>query len=87
VISFRLSEAARVSVRIERRLKNRRGKRRYRRAGTFTRRSRAGANRIRFSGRIGRRKLKPGSYRLTLTPTDAAGNRGKPRRLSFRVVR
>ncbi len=87
VISFRLSEAARVSVRIERRLRNRRGRRRYKRAGTFTRRARAGANRTRFSGRIGRRKLKPGSYRLTLTPTDAAGNRGKPRRLSFGIVR
>ncbi len=87
ILSFRLSEVARISVRIERRLRNRRGRRRYKRAGTFTRRARAGANRIRFSGRIGRRKLKPGSYRLTLTPTDAAGNRGKPRRLSFRIVR
>jgi plastocyanin len=33
------------------------------------------------------RGLKAGSYRATLTPTDAAGNRGKPAKASFRVSR
>jgi hypothetical protein len=31
--------------------------------------------------------LKPGSYRLTLVATDAAGNASKPKRLTFKVVR
>jgi hypothetical protein len=106
VLSYRLSEAARVTLRIERKLKGRRVRSRgrircvkrtrrnarrrctlYRRVAILTRASKAGLNRIAFSGRVGGRKLRPGSYRLTLTPTDAAGNRGTPRRLSFRVVR
>jgi DNA-binding beta-propeller fold protein YncE len=45
----------------------------------------AGANAIRFSGRIGKRALRPGSYRATISPTDAAGNRSAPRRAAFKV--
>jgi Tol biopolymer transport system component len=45
-----------------------------------------GTNRIAFSGKVGRRKLKPGVYKATLVATDAAGNRSKPRKLTFRVV-
>ncbi len=60
---------------------------RFRRAGTLTFRNRpAGANRIAFHGRIGRRALAVGSYRATITATDAAGNRSRPRRASFRVA-
>lgn len=33
------------------------------------------------------RGLKPGSYRATLTATDAAGNKGRPAKASFRVSR
>jgi hypothetical protein len=40
-----------------------------------------------FSGKIGRRRLKPGRYRATLVATDAARNASKPKRLRFRVVR
>jgi hypothetical protein len=47
----------------------------------------AGDNAKKFSGKIGRRALKPGRYRATLTATDAAGNVSAPRRLRFRVVR
>jgi Tol biopolymer transport system component len=46
-----------------------------------------GANRVRYTGRIGRKKLRPGPYRATLTATDVAGNRSRARRVSFRVVR
>lgn len=42
----------------------------------------AGANTVRFSGRVGRRALVPGRYRLTATP---AGGRG--RSVAFVVVR
>ena len=55
--------------------------------GTLTRRSlKAGARRVAFSGRIGRRKLSPGKYRATLT-ASAAGLKSKPVRLRFTVVR
>jgi len=42
---------------------------------------RAGANRVRFAGRLSAtRTLRPGTYRLTVTATDAAGNRSRPQR-------
>jgi len=40
-----------------------------------------------FSGRIGKRALKPGSYRASLTAKDPAGNASKVKRLGFRIVR
>lgn len=79
---YRLSEAARVVFTIERR----KGKR-FVRVGRFAVRAKAGANTKRFSGRIGRRALTPGRCRAVLVATDAAGNRSKARRLTFRIVR
>jgi hypothetical protein len=55
--------------------------------GRFAVMSRAGTNRHRFSGKIGRRSLRPGKYRVALVATDAAGNSSRPLRLRFRVVR
>jgi hypothetical protein len=46
-----------------------------------------GATAVRFSGRIGKRALKPGRYKLTVVVADAAGNRSKPKSIGFRVVR
>jgi hypothetical protein len=99
---YALSEAARVIVGIERaqggRLKggrcvkatrkNRAAKRciRYVPAGTLTRTAQAGANELPFSGRIGRKALRPGSYRARFTARDAAGNASAPRSVRFRVV-
>ena len=80
---YTLSEAARVRVTIQRRLAGRRA--RYRRIGTLRRTGAKGSNRIRFSGRIGRRALRPGRYRAVLSATDAAGNRSTLRRTRFRV--
>jgi PKD domain len=80
---FRLSESARVRIAIQRR----KG-RRFRRVGrTLARRAKQGANRVKFTGRIGRKALKPGRYRARLTATDPAGNRSKTRTLRFRIVR
>ncbi|HEX2096648.1 MAG TPA: hypothetical protein VHF50_04705 [Solirubrobacterales bacterium] len=54
--------------------------------GTLVRRNlAAGTQRIAFSGRIGRKALKPGRYRLTAVAI-ADGNRSKPRRAAFTVV-
>lgn len=69
-------------------LRRRKACTRYERRGTLTRRNlKAGANRIAFSGRIGRRALPLGSYRLTLTARDAAGNRSSARRVTFTIVK
>jgi hypothetical protein len=109
-IRFRLSEAAKVKLVIERKLPGRKVRKRvggrlrtvcvkptralrrkrrctrYVRAGTLTRTyAVAGAKTVSFSGRIGRRKLKVGKYRLTLTATDGAGNRSRAQRRSFTV--
>ena len=70
--------------------KNRRGRHctRHTRVRPSLRRTiAAGATAVPFSGRIGKRALKTGSYRLTVIVADAAGNRSKPRSVAFRVVR
>jgi hypothetical protein len=99
---FTLSENARTSIAIARARPGRRsGKRcvkprkklkrrctRFVVQATLTRtKTKQGANKVAFTGRLGKRKLKPGRYRATVGAVDAAGNRAKPRRVSFRVVR
>jgi hypothetical protein len=100
---FSLSEPATVRIAIERARPGRRVGRRCRRptrrlrkkrrctrfvaTGTLTRRAVAGANSTRFSGRLGRRALRPGRYRAIASATDRAGNRSRARRVSFNVVR
>jgi uncharacterized delta-60 repeat protein len=87
--SFRytLSEAARVTIRIERRKRRKGGKRaKFTRVGTFAKSGAAGANRNPFSGRIGKKRLRPGRYRATLVATDAAGNPSAPRQVVFKVI-
>ena len=101
-ISFRLSEAARVTFTFERVLPGRRlggrcvapGRRtrrarrctRYLRVGSISRASAAGPNSLRFSGRLRGRALPVGAYRLTATGVDPAGNRSLPVRRGFRIV-
>jgi hypothetical protein len=40
-----------------------------------------------FKARIGKRKLRLGSYRANIVATDPAGNRSKVKRLTFKVVK
>ena len=55
--------------------------------GTLTRANRpSGSNSIPFSGRIGRRALKPGTYGAVLLASNAGGT-SSPARLQFSVVR
>jgi hypothetical protein len=76
---FRLSERAKVTIRIDRKVG-----RRYRKVKILTRRGlRGGANTVRFSGRIKRKALAPGRYRATLRAVDGAGNRSRPRKTTF----
>jgi hypothetical protein len=98
-LRVRLSEAATLSLTVQRVRAGRRSGRtcslraqRGRRcsvtttAGKLTRRLPSGASTIPFSGRIGRRALPVGRYRLVLEATDAASNRSTPRTLSFAIV-
>ena len=100
---YQLSEAARVVFTVKRALPGRRvgrrcvkptarnrGKRRCTRYVTFGRFAvfaPPGVGIHRFSGRIGRRAMKPGAYRTTLVATDNAGNGSKPHSLKLKVVR
>jgi CSLREA domain-containing protein len=103
VLRFSLSEAARVVFTIQRVLpgrrvgracrrptranRNRKPCKRYVKPLRFGVAATAGANRKKFSGRVGRRALRPGNYRATLIATDAAKNRSTPKRLAFKIVR
>ena len=78
---YRLSHDATVTITIKRALS--RG--RYRTSGTLTRASKAGINRVAFSGRIGSKKLKPGSYRASLRAVKGLG-KSKVKHATFRVV-
>lgn len=60
---------------------------RKRTKSSFKHAGHAGTNRFRFTGFLRNRALRPGSYRLVGVPTDAAKNRGKSVRASFRIRR
>jgi calcineurin-like phosphoesterase family protein len=100
---YRLSEAATVTIRLYRRVRGRRvgrrcraDSRRYRnrrrctrsvRKGTLTRSAHLGQNTVRFSGRIGRRALKPGRYQAKLQAvTVGALHPSRARSVSFTVL-
>ncbi|HEY1449510.1 MAG TPA: hypothetical protein VGF47_01055, partial [Solirubrobacteraceae bacterium] len=56
-------------------------------AGSFALSAHAGTNKVRFQGLISKRKkLKPGSYKLLVTASDA-GKRSRTGTLSFTIVR
>ena len=59
---------------------------RFMAVGSFTHADVAGANRFRFTGRVGGRKLRPGGYRLRAVPRSAAGV-GPPAFTPFSIVR
>lgn len=76
--SVRLSERARLRVRVERR----RSGGRYRRVRSISRAGRRGRNVVSLG-----RRLQAGRYRLTVVAVDPAGNRSRSARVSFRVGR
>jgi hypothetical protein len=102
IVRYRLSEPASVRFTVEKPRPGRRvGRRcvvptranrtrprciRHVTVGGFTHTGRAGANSFRFTGRVGGRKLAPGTYRLVAVPTDAARNRGAAVRRTFRII-
>jgi hypothetical protein len=56
-------------------------------SGTLSRSGKQGKSSVAFTGRIGRRALKAGSYQATLRATDTAGRHSKSVVVTFRVVR
>jgi hypothetical protein len=102
-ITYVLSEGAAVTLTVQRsrpgRVKRgrcvkptrklRRAKRckRFVRVGALKHAGVEGANALAFSGRIGKRKLRPGRYRIVAIATDAAGNRSLPAKASFRIAK
>ncbi|HEX5910976.1 MAG TPA: hypothetical protein VFY44_10805 [Thermoleophilaceae bacterium] len=80
-IRYRQSEAATVTFRVRRK-----GARKPLK-GSFAHRGKAGANKLRFTGRLRGKKLRRGSYVLSATSKDAAGNVAKVKRLRFRIVK
>jgi hypothetical protein len=100
-ISFRLSEAAKVTLSFERKLDGRRvhggcvklakGKRpnctRYSKLRTVVSfRGKAGSNSLTFRGRLSRSKvLDVGRYRMSLVATDSTGKRSAAARVSFKL--
>jgi hypothetical protein len=92
VLSFTTSEPIRLTVVIERRhVRHRARSRRQRvsflRVATLTRGGvPAGSDHLKLTGRIGKRRMAPGAYRLTLRAQDAAGNRSRPVRRGFTIL-
>ena len=86
IVSVRLSEAARLSLRLE----QRRGPR-WKRLLTLTRTGRAGANSFKYGMRVRRggrkRAASAGRYRIVVRAVDAAGNVSGDVSRVFRVVR
>jgi streptogramin lyase len=54
--------------------------------GRSRRAARQGANRVRLTGRLSGRRLRPGRYRLVLAATTTAGARSRTHRAGFRVL-
>jgi hypothetical protein len=54
--------------------------------GGFSQRGRKGSNKLSFNGKLGKKKLAPGSYRLRAVATDAAKNKSAAKLRSFRIL-
>jgi uncharacterized delta-60 repeat protein len=77
-VSFRLSERAQVQLTIRRRARD---------IGSVTAQGKAGANRLRLTGRLRGRRLRPGRHLLVAVARDRAGNRSTPAEAGFEIAR
>jgi hypothetical protein len=60
---------------------------RYVAKGTVRVSGKAGANSVKFTGRISRKAIPRGSYQLKVDATDAARNKAKPKTLTFTILK
>lgn len=90
-VRYRLSANAEVTFQIQRARKasaRRRRCTRYRTLrGKFTHAGKAGLNRLRFTGRLRGRRLRPGRYRLVARARDKQGSKSKLVKRRFRILR
>ena len=98
-----VSEAGRLRIALDERIKGRRVGKSCRKAtrklrkrkactrivrvGTLTRRLTTTSAKVKFSGRLGRKRLAAGTYTATATVTDAAGNVSAPKSRTLTVRR
>jgi hypothetical protein len=83
-IKWYMTDAAAVTVRLEQ--ISRKG--RHLPRGSFPVRGKAGSNAVLFKGRMPRRqRLKPGTYRFTVSAATADGRVATPGQLGFTVLR
>jgi hypothetical protein len=80
-LSFNLSQPAAVTVTVQR-AKGRR----WIRIGSFTLKRGAGTTKVTFDGRVGRKALRRGSYRMRVVARNQAGMTSKPALVKFRIV-
>jgi hypothetical protein len=90
-LRFKTTEAGKLKILIQRARPGhrvRKGHKRiaYKRVGTLTRTVKRGRGKVSLSGRIGKRRMAAGRYRLTLTERDAAGNVSKAVHKSFTIL-
>ena len=87
VLDYRLSEAAKVTVRVQKAVR-RHGKTRFAWvAGKLTDKGAVGENELAIKRRFAGRRLAPGRYRLVIVAKDAAGNKSAVKRIGFRIKR
>lgn len=100
-LKYTVSEAATVRFKIERkktgRLVGKKCKPRkrgqggkkcpiFKLVGSRGQQAKAGANKLKWNGRLKGKPLAPGSYRATVVATDSAGGRSAPQTVGFRVL-
>jgi hypothetical protein len=83
-ISFKLTEDATVKFSVEIRTV-RRHKVVYKKFGAFNLKASKGTNNVNFGGKVGKKRLVVGKYRVTLQAVDKAKNASKLARASFTV--
>ena len=79
--TLRLNESATVIIRVERLA----GKKKAKRVGALNTSAAKGRTRLAFTGKVGRRYLRRGHYRVVAVARDAAGNVGRSKAVKFRV--
>lgn len=85
-LSLTLDEPARVTFEVLT-VTKKQGRKRVVARGSFVKTLPSGASKLKWDGKVSRRKLKQGAYILRVRARDAAGNTSKPRTLNLRIVR
>lgn len=91
---YSVNEAGTVSFKIERkvrrvpikRCKPKRCSFRFKLLGSRSQAAKAGANKLKWNGKLKGKPLRPGAYRATVVATDQVGGRSTPKTVGFRIL-